>query len=90
MAIIYMTKVDTKAIPAPDRPMRCGGADSAPLARDEATEALAKRLRWKMEHLDPSSRWETEWDNLPKQEREFYRLCVKAILNEAELVKAAL
>lgn len=27
---------------------------SAPLSREGAIELLAQRLRWKMEHLDPS------------------------------------
>jgi hypothetical protein len=58
--------------------------------RDEARETLARTLRWKIEHLDPSDDWETDWEDLPERRREFFRLCVKALLNEEALVRAAL
>lgn len=58
--------------------------------RAEALETLARTLRWKIEHLDPSDDWETDWEELPDRKREFFRLCVTAILNEEAVVRAAL
>lgn len=56
----------------------------------EAREKLARTLRWKVEHLDPSGDYEIEWDELPEHKREFFRLCVTALLNEEATVRAAL
>jgi hypothetical protein len=42
-----------------------------------------------MEHLDPSE-IDSDWDHLTDREREFYYLCIKAILNERSLVEEAL
>ena len=56
----------------------------------EAHVELAKTLRLKAEHLDPTGHWDVDWNDLPEREREFYRLCIRAILNEGELVRRAL
>jgi hypothetical protein len=71
-----------------DRPARDGCAMSAPLTGSEAREELARLFHWKMEHLDPSE--DSECDALPEHKKEFFRLCITAILNEAVLVRAAL
>jgi hypothetical protein len=60
------------------------------VARAEAREELAKTLRWKIEHLDPSLDWETDWEGLPERKREFFRLCVTALLSEEAMVREAL
>lgn len=56
--------------------------------REEALNLLAKRLHWKMEHLDPSEN--SCWDALGDRDRAFYHLCIEAIFNERELSRAAL
>jgi hypothetical protein len=61
---------------------------SAPLSREEAIRELARTLHSKMEHLDPSDG--PEWEALTERQREFYTLCVKAVLFEGELVRVAL
>jgi hypothetical protein len=59
-----------------------------PLSTEEATWELAKRLHWKMEHLDPSDG--PAWDDLRDEERDFYRLCIRAILDDQTLLFSAL
>lgn len=49
---------------------------------------LAKRLHETMEHLDPSS--DASWDALSEREREFYRLCVDALIEDGDSVRKAL
>lgn len=58
------------------------------IPREHAVASLAKRLHWKMEHLEPTER--AEWDSLTEQERSFYRLCVETIFDERDLSRAAL
>lgn len=58
------------------------------IPRERAVASLAKRLHWKMEHLDPTER--ADWDSLTAQERGFYRLCVESIFDERDLSRAAL
>ena len=55
---------------------------------EKAVWSLARRLHWKMEHLDPTDR--PGWAALTERERDFYRLCVEAILDEKRLCQAAL
>lgn len=55
---------------------------------EEALEALAERLHWKMEHLDPTG--DPPWGELSDDERRFYKSCVRAILEERWLVNAFL
>jgi len=61
-----------------DRPDTPGGA----------LEALARELHWKMEALDPSDG--RDWRDLSDREREFYRLSVRAVLANREIVALAL
>jgi hypothetical protein len=61
-----------------------------PCSRETAYEELAKTLRWKIEHLDPSGDWEVPWPELSEHKRDFFRLCVKAVLRDRALVLAAL
>jgi len=62
-------------------------SERAPPSR--AILGLARRLHWKMEHLDPSET-DSDWDHLKEREQEFYCLCIKAILDERSLVEEAL
>ncbi len=57
------------------------------IPREQAVVSLAKRLHWKMEHLEPTER--ADWDSLTEQERAFYRLCVETIFDERDLSRAA-
>ena len=74
-AIMSLTKGPLDVVSEPDRP-----------ARSRAIVELARRLHWKMEHLDPSDT-DSGWVNLTDREREFYCLCVKAILDDRSLVE---
>lgn len=49
---------------------------------------LAERLYETMEHLDPSS--DLPWDALTDRQREFYRLCVDALVEDGEQLKRCL
>jgi hypothetical protein len=64
------------------------GVVSQNFPRAEAIWVLARRLHWKMEHLDPSEN--RDWDELSERKRDFFRLCVIAILDDADSVKRAL
>ncbi len=56
-------------------------------ADDEAIDALAKRLHWKMEHLDPTD--DDDWEKMSDRQREFYRISVESLLEErAHLISA--
>ncbi len=55
----------------------------------DAIEALAKVLYERMEHLDPTVDV-VDWAVIADDEREFFILCIKSILYETELLKAAL
>jgi hypothetical protein len=55
---------------------------------DDAIEHLAKRLHWKMEHLDPTE--DPDWDLLTERQRDFYRLCIKSLLAERSAIEEAL
>jgi len=57
-------------------------------AGDEAIEALARRLHWKMEHLDPTD--EDDWEKLSDRQREFYRISIVSLLEERALLISAL
>jgi hypothetical protein len=59
------------------------------LSRDEAIEHLARRLHWKMEHLEPTDDG-SSWDLLTDRQQDFYRVCVRAIFDERQLSRAAL
>jgi hypothetical protein len=61
-----------------------------PTACSEAVETLAEALFLKMEHLEPTEDGGSGWGGLSERQREFYRLCVKAILVEREAVAQAL
>jgi hypothetical protein len=61
---------------------------SAASLREEAILVLSRRLHWKMEHLDPTG--EGEWEVLTDRKKDFYRLCVIAILDDADSVRRAL
>ncbi len=54
-----------------------------------AIEALAERLHWKQDHLDPAPELRG-WSDLDESEREFYRLSVRALLDERDLMLTAL
>ena len=58
------------------------------MTRDEAIIELAKTLHWKSEHLDPTE--DPEWDDMTDRQREFWRLCVRALLDEERLLRVAL
>jgi hypothetical protein len=60
-----------------------------PETQEEALEFLARRLHWKMEHLDPTDGPE-EWEQLSEHQREFYRACVNAVFQERRIARIAL
>ena len=60
-------------------------------ARQAAIELPAERLCLKMESLDPSGPASpSERSELSERQQQFYRLCVRALLYDAEVVAAAL
>ena len=70
-----------------DRPtLTTEGANSAP-SRAEAIERLAKRLHWKMAHLDGDVE---SWDELSERDRDYYRLCVRALKTDRLAIAALL
>jgi transposase-like protein len=56
------------------------------IAFGEAVEALAARLHWKMESLDPSPGGATDWEALDESDKEFFRQCIKALAQEPLLL----
>jgi hypothetical protein len=72
-AIMNLTKGSLDVVSESDRP-----------ARSRAILGLARRLHWKMEHLDPTN--DPEWDRLSDCQREFYCLCVEALFDEKTLI----
>ena len=55
---------------------------------DEAVEKLSQRLHWKMECLDPSE--DRNWAALSDYDKDFYRQCIRAILQEPTVIAKAL
>ena len=62
-------------------------SDRPALTKKEAIERLAQELQFETEHLDPG---EGEWADLDERSRDFYRQCVKWLLADSEIVRAAL
>lgn len=54
-------------------------------AYEAAIDRLAKRLHWKMEHLDPSDF--PDWHGHP--DKEFYRSCVRWVTLDCDAISAA-
>ena len=74
-----------------------GALSSAPLPSDgnvlppeTPLEQLARILRDKMEHLDPTAAGDLRWGQLEERDRVFYRLCVKGLLLREHLIQAAI
>ena len=63
-----------------------GGEAGAP-EKLEALEMLAKKLHSKMEHLDPTGK--PTWADLDEFDREFYRSCVEAVIDDRNLLNLA-
>jgi hypothetical protein len=61
---------------------------NAPLSREAAIDGLAEILHWKMDHLDPGEY--PAWSELDEDGRDYYRLCIEAILAATPLIKIAL
>ena len=57
------------------------------LPPEDPVERLARVLHAKMEHLDPTD--DPDWESLTEQQREFYRLCIEALLRRRDLLDAA-
>ena len=55
---------------------------------EEALELLARRLHWKMEHLDPTE--DADWEELTDHQKNFYRASVRALLCDRHLLLIAL
>lgn len=55
---------------------------SAILSPEE--EPLARVLFDEMERLDPTEEGDLGWDGLPEDRQDFYRFCVKAVLEARE------
>jgi hypothetical protein len=54
-------------------------------ARSPPVERLARRLHWKMWHLEPTERTAAEeWADMDEQERDFYRILVRFMLVELQ------
>jgi hypothetical protein len=64
--------------------------EPARLPPENAREQLARILREKMEHLDPTFSGELVWEDLPDRDREFYRHCVAYLMLHSEVVHACL
>jgi len=60
------------------------------LAPLSATEQLARILRDKMEHLDPTETGDLDWEDLRERDRQFYMICVKELMLCENLVHACL
>jgi len=58
---------------------------AGPPTREEAIELLARRLHWKMEHLELTD--DPDREALTERQREFYRVCVSAIFQERCLAR---
>lgn len=56
--------------------------------RATAIEALAARLHWKLEHIDPTGA--PGWDDLEDDLKEDMRIVVRALLCDREALRAAL
>lgn len=69
-----------------DRPAEKEEVETAPAI---AWERLAEVLHWKMEHLDPSDEG-LSWAELDENDKDYYRLCIEAILVRRDLLRAAL
>lgn len=52
-----------------------------------AIDRLAERLHWKQHHLSPGP-VEERWSDLSQRERDYYRLSIKALLDERSLLEA--
>ena len=55
---------------------------------EDAIEHLAKILHRKTEHLDPTE--DADWAAMSERKKEFFRLCVKAVLREKEAIQQAM
>jgi hypothetical protein len=60
------------------------GDDAAVMTADEAIDALARRLYFKMEHFDPSGA--PEWDDINEDGRAVYRFLVEDLFEDPSLV----
>ena len=67
--------------------MRGASLDIFPSTESRAVELAAKRLHAKMEHLDPCG---DEWEQLSDSDREFYRLCVRDLVDSPAMMWLAL
>jgi hypothetical protein len=54
----------------------------------DAAEKLAEKLHWITERLEQLD--EMPWSGLDESDRDFYRRCIRSVLAEADLVRAAL
>jgi hypothetical protein len=64
--------------------------DSDVLPPENSIEQMARILREKMEHLDPTETGDLAWEELREWDREFYRLCIEEIMLRVELVQSCL
>jgi hypothetical protein len=49
----------------------------------DPVERLARRLHWKMWHLEPSERTaDEEWEDMDEHDREFYRILIRFLMAE--------
>jgi hypothetical protein len=62
---------------------------SAPLSREDALEALAQRLYFHVNYLDPIG--ESEWDHADEAVRSLYRCAIERLIQrDRHLLEAAL
>ncbi len=59
----------------------------ASLTPEMAIERLAERLYETMEHLDPVSDEAIAWGSLNDRRRDFYCLCIEALLERRDLIR---
>ncbi len=83
MAIVYLAKVTDSE----KRGREAIGPAGNDLSSEGAIEYLARRLHWKMEHLDPSE--DADWGGLSERQKEFYRLCVREVIRDGSMVDRA-
>jgi len=60
------------------------------IAPEPPLEQMARLLREKIEHLEPTDAHEVEWDELSEWDKDFYRFCVEDLMSRTKLVNACL
>ena len=82
-------KTDTHNPASETKACEAGAPDKLKIDSNEAHWLLARRLHWKLEHVDPSYDG-GDWDALPPCRQLAYHACVDHLLGRPDLVRAVL